>query len=232
MSIANSLESNKYDGHYNTLNVTNPINSTTVGDGCAYFHGGISIAKDLWIGGHAFGPTGYGGPTGPTGSQGPTGQTGPTGHQGSIGAQGPTGAIGLTGATGATGTTGSTGPAGSIPTILPFSYALGGAVVSVSLTGTYTITTIGSITQVTMFINELSSSASASSSIYTGTVVPSQVTPAVDVYIPIIVINNNSNSHGMIRIQNNNLIQIYNGTGNFGTSGNNGYRKCSITYSL
>lgn len=56
------------------------------------------------------GATGAKGDKGDTGSTGPTGNTGPTG---STGPAGPTGSTGPTGATGPTGPTGSTGPTGA-----------------------------------------------------------------------------------------------------------------------
>lgn len=118
MSIANILSKNKYNGSINRLEITSDENSTHVGDGCGYFSGGVSISKDLWLGGNIFsgvtGFSGFTGPTGPTGSFGPTGASGVTGPIGSTGRIGPTGSTGQIGSTGSTGSTGTIGPTGRI----------------------------------------------------------------------------------------------------------------------
>jgi hypothetical protein len=129
-------------------------------------------------------------------------------------------------------TTGSTATSLTYYHEEPFSYALLGGVVNVSLTGTYT--KLNDI--VTINYNEISVvNSGAPATIYTAAAsIPVAFRPTVvGIYNPTIVITNSATVNGMVLLQTDGAIQFYTGTtGNFATSGNNGFRKNSITYKI
>ena len=143
-----------------------------------------------------------------------------------------TGGLSCTGNLWVGGTINSGGGGGSIS---PFSYSVGGALVSVQLTGNFEVETVGSMQLVTMYINDLvATNSGTGATIYTGAgSVPVEYRPiSTDVYLLTTIVNGGSNGWGLVRIQTDGTIQIYNNAGNFGTSSTNGIHRCVLQYIL
>lgn len=118
--------------------------------------------------------------------------------------------------------------------VIPFSWLLGGGLINTNLTGNFVKNVLDGITTITMYIDAKSASNAANATIYTGTAsVPTSCRPAIDVFLPYMVLDNSAVVNGAIEIRSDGTVII--GTldlGKFTASGNSGYSKGSITYCL
>jgi hypothetical protein len=129
-------------------------------------------------------------------------------------------------------TTGSTATSLTYYHEEPFSYPLGGGVVNQSLTGTYTKLN----DTIIITYNEISvPNSGAAATIFTAAAsIPVAYRPTgVGIYNPTIVITGSATVNGMVLLQTDGTIQFLVGVSSiFATSGNNGFRKNSITYKI
>jgi hypothetical protein len=130
------------------------------------------------------------------------------------------------------GTINGTVSGGADYSVLPFSYAVGGAVHSPPAFLTGFIVKINNLIGINF--SYLSSSAASSTTIYTAAgALPSQYTPTIATYGYVSVINGGNNKQGTCKIYNDGTIELYVGASdNFGSSGNNGINPCGFTYYL
>jgi hypothetical protein len=130
------------------------------------------------------------------------------------------------------GTINGTVSGGADYSVLPFSYAVGGAVHSPPAFLTGFIVKINNL--IALNFSYLSSSAAVSTTIYTAAgALPSQYTPTIATYGYVSVINGGNNKQGTCKIYNDGTIELYVGASdNFGSSGNNGINPCGFTYYL
>jgi len=112
----------------------------------------------------------------------------------------------------------------------PFSYAVGGALVSLNLTGTFA--RINGL--VVMNFTALSGSSAGAYTLFMAAAsVPVRFRPSVDVYAGCYIMSNSAVTIGTVKIQSDGAIVFYSGaSSNFSASGNAGVYKCSITYAM
>jgi hypothetical protein len=130
------------------------------------------------------------------------------------------------------GTINGTVSGGADYSVLPFSYAVGGAVHSPPAFLTGFIVKINNL--IALNFSYLSSSAAVSTTIYTAAgALPAQYRPSIATYGYVSVINGGNNKQGTCKIYNDGTIELYVGASdNFGSSGNNGINPCGLTYYL
>lgn len=111
---------------------------------------------------------------------------------------------------------------------VPFSFGIGGAIISPNMTGTFNKFE----GQVVINFDAISNSSIVSATIYTASgAIPVDFRPSIDQYCPLLVLTNSAVSTGTVELRADGTIIVYDSShSNFSSSGNAGIMRCSCIY--